>query len=296
MIYFCADDYGISAYGNSRIENCLENGVLNKISIIPNGEITDFKNRLAGRGAQFSLHINLVEGCPLSGSDDVGLLVSEKGYFKYSFIGLLLLSLSSKRKEVEKQVYKEIQSQINFWKETMGSESISIDSHQHTHMIPFIFKTLMRVIEDEGIDVKSIRIPAEPAMPYFVTPSLYFTYNPVGFMKQWLLKLFAFANRKEMKKANLKSAYFMGAMFSGKLSECKINKMLPRYLKLAQKNNRDIEIGFHPGFIKSEDDLIDGSKESFRKFYTSPWREKEYNTLLNLKFEHMKEGQANALH
>ena len=30
MIYFCADDYGVSDYANSRIENCLEKGVLNK--------------------------------------------------------------------------------------------------------------------------------------------------------------------------------------------------------------------------------------------------------------------------
>ena len=42
MIYFCADDYGISEGANSRIENCLENGVLNKISVLPNGKVLDF--------------------------------------------------------------------------------------------------------------------------------------------------------------------------------------------------------------------------------------------------------------
>uniref|UniRef100_UPI00388F739C ChbG/HpnK family deacetylase n=1 Tax=Methanobrevibacter sp. TaxID=66852 RepID=UPI00388F739C len=136
MIYFCADDYGISIDGNRRIENCLKNGVLNKVSVLPNGEISDFKQRLSGSNTTLSLHINLVEGRPLSGPNDIDLLISDNGCFKYSFIGLLFLSISNKRKEFEKQVYTEIQSQIKFWKKAMGETiSVSIDSHQHTHMI-----------------------------------------------------------------------------------------------------------------------------------------------------------------
>ena len=94
MIYFCADDYGISEGANRRIENCLEYGVLNKISVLPNGEISDFKQRLADNNTTLSLHINLVEGRPLSEPNDVDLLISDNGYFKYSFIGLFLCSLS----------------------------------------------------------------------------------------------------------------------------------------------------------------------------------------------------------
>lgn len=284
MIYFCADDYGISACGNSRIINCLENGVLNKVSVLPNGEITDFKKRLSNSDVTLSLHINLVEGCPLSNPSDVNLLISDTGHFKYSFVGLFFLSLSPKRKEFEKQVYTEIQNQIKFWKKAMGENtSISIDSHQHTHMIPLIFETLMRVIRDEDLSVSSVRIPAEPILPYIFTPSLYFEYNPTGLIKQWLLKILAFINRKELKKLKIKSAYFMGIMFSGKLNEARIKKILSFYLKLAEKNNRDIEIVFHPGYVKSGEKLIDGSRQDFSKFYYSSWRNTEYNTLLNFK-------------
>jgi len=285
MIYFCADDYGISTCGNSRIENCLRNGVLNKVSVLPNGEISDFKQRLSGNNTTLSLHINLVEGRPLSGPNDIDLLISDNGYFKYSFIGLFFLSISNKRKEFEKQVYTEIQSQIKFWKKAMGETlSVSIDSHQHTHMIPLIFKTLMRVIEDEGLNVQSIRIPAEPISPYVFTPSLYFEYNPIGLIKQWLLKTFALVNRRELKKSKIQSAYFMGILLSGKLNEARIRKLLPHYLKLAKKHNKNIEIGFHPGYIKSGERSIDGSRQDFSKFYFSPWRNIEYNTLLNFKF------------
>ena len=286
MVYFCADDYGISTYGNSCIENCLENGVLNKVSVLPNGEISDFKQRLSAGNALLSLHINLVEGRPLSCPNDIDLLISESGYFKYSFIGLFFLSISNKRKEFEKQVYKELQSQIKFWKKAMGENiSVSIDSHQHTHMIPLIFKTLMRVIEDEGLNVEYMRIPAEPISPYIFTPSLYFEYNPIGLIKQWLLKILAFANRRELAKSKIQSAYFMGIMFSGKLNEARIRKLLPHYLKLAKKHNKNIEIGFHPGYIKDGEKLLDGSRQDFRKFYYSTWRNTEYNTLLNFNYE-----------
>ena len=286
MIYFCADDYGISEGANSRIENCLENGVLNKISVLPNGKVLDFKKRLSDKDAILSLHINLVEGRPLSGPNDIDLLVSESGYFKYSFIGLVFLSISNKRKEFEKQVYTEIQSQIKFWKKATDENTfISIDSHQHTHMIPLIFKTLMRVIEDEGLNVQSIRIPAEPISPYVFTPSLYFEYNLIGLIKQWLLKTFALVNRRELKKSKIQSAYFMGILFSGKLNEARIRKLLPHYLKLANKYNKNIEIGFHPGYIKDGENLLDGSRQDFRKFYFSPWRNIEHETLINFKFE-----------
>ena len=278
MIYFCADDYGISSQSNTRIEECLKNGVLNKISILPNGNPSDFSERLFGQDVKLSLHLNLIEGFPLSKKEDVSLLVTDKGFFKYSFIGLFFLSIFGNRSLLEKQVYNEIKMQIDFWKKKMGEKTpISIDSHQHTHMIPLIFKTLMRVIREEEVLVEYIRIPAEPILPYIKSPSLYLKYSPVGLIKQWLLKFLNFVNRKEIKKANIKSAAFMGILFSGKLTEDKINKLLPYY----KKQNENIEIAFHPGYLQSGECLIDGCKESFKKFYYSKWRRKEYNTLLN---------------
>ena len=162
--------------------------------------------------------------------------------------------------------------------------SVSIDSHQHTHMIPLIFKTLMRVIEDEGLNVEYMRIPAEPILPYVFTPSLYFEYNPIGLIKQWLLKAFTLVNRRELAKSKIQSAYFMGILFSGKLNEARIKKLLPHYLKLAKKHNKNIEIGFHPGYIKDGEKLLEGSRQDFREFYLSPWRNIENKTLINFRF------------
>ena len=277
MIYFCADDYGISKISNTRIEECLTNGVLNKISVLPNSDALDFKRRLLGENVKLSLHLNLIEGYPLSKKEDVSLLISDKGIFKYSFIGLFFLSIFGNRSLLKKQLYNEIKMQIDFWKKEMGEETpILVDSHQHTHMIPLVFKTLMRVIKEENVEVEYIRIPAEPILPYIKSPSLYFKFRPIGLIKQWLLKFLKFVNRKELKKANIKSALFMGIMFSGQLTEDKINKLLPYY----KKQNENIEIAFHPGYLESRESLIDGFRKDFKKFYYSKWRRIEYDTLL----------------
>lgn len=282
MIYFCADDYGMSDASNRRIENCIQNGILNKVSVLPNGVIPDFKQRLGEKNTEISLHLNLVEGYPLS---KLTLLSDEKGCFKYSFVGLLLLSLSGKRKVLEKELYTEIQSQIKFWKEQMGENtSVSVDSHQHVHMIPLVFKTLMRVIRDENLKVHYIRIPAEPILPYVLTPSLYLSYSPTGLVKQWLLKFLAFVNGKEIKKAAIPTAYFMGVLFSGRMSEKNVSKILPKYIKLAKKKKRNIELGFHPGYSEQGEKLFEGCRAGFSQFYASPWRKTEYDALMNLKF------------
>ena len=280
MIYFCADDYGISTSSNTRIEECLKNGVLNKISILPNGNVSDFSELIFEENVKLSLHLNLIEGSHLSKKDDVSLLVTRNGFFKYSFVGLFFLSVFGNRNLLEKQIYNEIKAQIDFWKNKMGENTpVLIDSHQHTHMIPLVFKTLMRVIKDENVDVEYIRIPDEPILPYIKSLSLYLKYSPVGLAKQWLLKFLNFINRKEFKKSNIKSAAFMGILFSGQLSEDKINKLLPHYMN----QNKNIEIVFHPGYLERGESLIDGCQPSFEKFYYSKWRRVEFNTLISFR-------------
>lgn len=284
MVYFCADDYGLSEQSKVRIEKCLESGVLNQISLLPNGEIGDFKSRLTCKNVRLSLHLNLVEGRPLSKSEDIALLVSKDGFFKYSFIGLFLLSIFGNREKFESQVYKEIKNQLIFWKNTIGSDRpILIDSHQHTHMIPLIFKTLIRVIKDENLQVENIRIPAEPIAPFLLTPSLYFRYKPSGLIKQWLLKFLNLFNKGKLKKSKIYSTLFLGIVFSGNLTEEKIKKILPRYEKKAEKLAQDIEIAFHPGYLEKGESETYGCRKGFEKFYLSNWRKIEYDTLINFK-------------
>ncbi|MBR2861874.1 MAG: ChbG/HpnK family deacetylase [Clostridia bacterium] len=283
MVYFCADDYGIAKQCNNRIEKCLDDGVLNKVSVLPNGETENFKLRLEEKGAKISLHLNLVEGYPLSSPQDVPLLITPQGTFKHSFVGLLFLSLSKNRRDFEKQIYKEIQKQLEFWKTNLGDAPLWLDSHQHVHMIPLVFRTLLKALEDEKIKVEYLRIPSEPILPYLLTPSLYLKLRPINLIKQWLLNFLALVNRKALKKSKIPYAYFMGVAFSGFLTKEKIEKLLPKYLKLAQMHNKDVEITLHPGFLEAGESLSIGCRADFEKFYFSSGRKQEFDTLLNLK-------------
>ena len=75
--------------------------------------------------------------------------------------------------------------------------------------------------------------------------------------------------------------YFIGVMFSGRVTRAKVEKVLPRYKKLAEKHNKSIEIGLHPGYLEGDEELMPGCRPGFKAFYTSPWRKKEYDALMN---------------
>ena len=96
MIYINADDYGLCPSASENILTCLRDGCINKISVFPGSDVSELKETIRQSGSQLALHVNLVEGRCLSRPEKVRLLVDEKGYFKYSFGGLLLLSLVRK--------------------------------------------------------------------------------------------------------------------------------------------------------------------------------------------------------
>ena len=188
MVYFCADDYGISDNISLHIQECVEKGVLDKVSVFPNFNTIDLSKISKNGNIRVSLHLNLVEGKCMADAKEIDLIADANGNFKYTFGGLFKLNLLN-RKKFETQVYNEIKAQVKFWKSILPEHiSFCVDSHQHTHMIPAVFRALTKVLNDEKIVLNYLRIPAEPITPYLKTPSLYLTYNPVNIIKQWLLK------------------------------------------------------------------------------------------------------------
>ena len=172
--------------------------------------------------------------------DEIDLIADKNGNLKHTFGGLLKLSLLHS-KEFEAQVYKEIRAQVLFWKSILPDDTpFCIDSHQHTHMIPAVFRALLKALSDEKINLKHMRIPAEPLLPYIQTPSLYFTYKPINIIKQWLLKFLWLINKSRISEYNIPSSYFFGILFSGEMDEKRVSKILPKYKKLAEKNGKNI--------------------------------------------------------
>lgn len=271
-----------------RIQECLDNGALNKVSVFPNLQQIDLKKILQNKNVMISLHLNLVEGKCMSNTNEIDLLVDKNGNFKHTFGGLFKLGLFNAKK-LETQIYNEIKTQVLFFKNLLPKDiPFCIDSHQHTHMIPAVFKTLLKVLKDEKINVTYIRIPSEPILPYIKTPSLYFTYSPINIIKQWLLKFLWLINKRLPGSSTFHTAYFLGILFSGKMDEKRVNKILPKYIKLAEKNSKDIEVLFHPGFLQKNETDFENKNIVFEDFYLSKNRKTEFDSLIKISERSVK--------
>ena len=282
MIYFCADDYGLCDIASAHIQECIDKGALNKVSIFPNFDRVDLNKINNNKNIRISLHLNLVEGKCMSAPSEIDLLADENGNLKHTFQGLLKLNLLH-RKKFEAQAYKEIKAQVMFWKSILPKDiPFCIDSHQHTSMIPAVFKALLKVLNDEKIDLEHIRIPAEPLLPFIKTPSLYFTYSGINIIKQWLLNFLWLINKKEAKKHNIPISYFLGILFSGEMDEKRVSRILEKYIKLAKKNDKDIEVLFHPGYLDKNEPDFKNKNIVFKKFYLSENRKTEFDSVMKI--------------
>lgn len=292
-IWLHADDFGMCPNATEKIMTCWENGYLDSVSLFPNGNYEDILHLIKKDRLKVRLHLNLVEGKCLSDPKELGLLVDEDGFFRYSFVGLLFLLLSKNRKEAEKQIGMEIEKQIQFFCELTNSKRIGIDSHQHAYMIPAIFRQLCESIEKQQIQLDSLRIPAEPILPFLKHPSLYKTYNPVNIVKNLLLNFFYVINYKRIKSMEIPQSIFMGIWFSGCMDEERIKKVLPDFKNIMKKRNCQLEILFHPGGIHKAEESLD--KRKFAEFYLSPGRQIEAKTLLSAEFYHFVQGDRNKI-
>lgn len=281
MIYLSADDYGLCESASSHIEECVLKG-LTKVSVFPNLEKPDLNRILANKNTKVALHLNLVEGKCMANADKLSLLADQNGNFKNTFGGLFKLNFL-KKKEFKAELEKEIKAQVFFWKSLLPKGApFCIDSHQHTHMIPCVFETLIKVLDEEKVDLDYMRIPVEPLAPYIKTPSLYFTYSPINLIKQWLINFLWLFNKSKAKKLNIKPAYFLGILFSGKVDEKRVTKILPKYIKKAEKSGKDIEVLFHPGFLGEEQLNFKEKNIVFEKFYLSENRKVEYDSIIKI--------------
>ena len=89
----------VSKSVTDNICSTFDNGILTSTSIIPNGHAFkyamkeyNFRSKL-----NLSIHINLVEGKPLSPSEEVSQIIGPNGEFNQSFHGLWLKYFFSKK-------------------------------------------------------------------------------------------------------------------------------------------------------------------------------------------------------
>lgn len=192
-----ADDYALSPNTSREMLDLMLNGILDSISIIPN--MTCFDECMDMLKCQIpdlpflpkmSVHINLVEGLRLSGSD----YTHETPLIQSTWKSLFLASYDPiHRNTVKNQLRSEISAQIKRVQPLIDEciriavsadipciqTRIRIDSHQHTHMIPVVWDALCECLEADHLEPEYIRNSKEPLTPFLKKLSLIPSYVSV---------------------------------------------------------------------------------------------------------------------
>lgn len=292
-IWFHADDYGLTKKQSEKILECYTNGVLNSISVIPNSlnlsEACKLLNDLdSEKKIRRVLHLNFVEGKPLSDLNDVSMLVDEKGYLDKSFIQYFkwnLFKSKACKKELSHQLKIEIRNQLRAVTSENDFNISAIDSHQHYHMIPILFDSMMEVLgEDEfkALKIEDIRISVDPLLPIFNKISMLFKIPVINWVKWLILSLYANRNKRILKGKKITTPIFCGIFFTCEMKYEIVKELLPLYKKYADKKGAALELMFHPGGLEEKRELLDIRRGELEEFYMSDNRDLEAYCLKNI--------------
>lgn len=153
-----ADDYGLCASVNSAVEGLIDAGRLGDVSVLANGVLWESAVLFLNERPQISagVHLNAVEGKPMSSASEVQILTGADG----TFTGLRNLMMRWIRHPFAVTRAVEIE-----WRAQMerllgaGLRLSHADSHQHLHAFPPAWNCALKLCREYG--VASLRLPLE---------------------------------------------------------------------------------------------------------------------------------------
>ena len=297
-----ADDYALTVGTSEDMLSCMEKGQLDSISIVPNMTCFEECMELLYQAIPklpflpaMSVHLDFVEGRSLAGTECVPLLVrAGSNLMGMSWGGLFIASyLPWKRRTAREQLKREIKVQIETAQAAInramelakeqgvpcGQHKMRIDSHQHAHMIPVVWDALIEVIREERYEVEYIRNSKEMLIAFVSETSLWKTYRPINFIKNILLSLYSHKVEQYSKNHNLNSMYLWGLIMSGHMDYDRIAVLYPKIVSRAEKDNRILEILFHPGQMLPDEVSAEIGSEAAEDFYLREDRHVEMDAL-----------------
>ncbi|MEZ3444037.1 MAG: ChbG/HpnK family deacetylase [Lachnospiraceae bacterium] len=290
-IWFHADDFGVTTGQSERILDCYQNGALNSISVIANTPVLEETLEILNRAdpdktrIRRVLHLNFVEGKPLSGAENVPDLVDSSGYFDKSFFRFFEWNYGkrgARRRGLVRQIKSEITAQLRAVTSVCDYGITAIDSHQHYHMIPIVFDSLMEVLmekEFEHLRIHQIRIPVDPATPLMHDAQMRRGVPKINWVKWCVLKIYVGRNTKVLRGRGIESPVFFGMFYTCEMKKEVVEALLPAYVAYADKKDQDLELMFHPGNLTVRHELLDARSEELVAFYMSDNRSYEAECL-----------------
>jgi chitin disaccharide deacetylase len=257
-----ADDFGLHSSINEAIEKGFQDGLLTSASIIANGPSFSEAVNIAKRNPNLGigLHFNIIEGKSIASENNVASLLDEGGMFfeNYNKLSKRIMFGQVRLEEIEKELEAQIKHCTN-----SGLTLTHIDSHQHLHMLPKIYKILVKVSNKYGIN----------KFRYLNPPFVDFSFSQ---QFKTFLSIFFKIFKSKFAYNVITPDYFIGFFNSGNLKCGYIIDVLSKI------NSGVIEIGFHPGLDNVQ---LTKSFPNWNKYYdyTFDW-ESEYSTITNPKF------------
>ncbi len=287
-----ADDFGITLGQSRRILECCSampggRGALNSLSILANSPNFDECARLLdGRpeSLRVGVHLNFVEGRCVADPADVPMLVDGRGVFRQGYGGLMAASAlhgAELARQVEIEAAAQVARVTERFPELAGA--LRLDGHQHTHLIPAVFRGVLAVAARPEYDLEYLRIPAEPARP-FSQAGVAGTIEPINRVKRGLLNYLWKRDRRVFEAAGLgsyaeKSAVFCGLSFSGHMDEKRVAAVFPRLKEVADARGMDLELLFHPGRVDAPEHCLNPGLPGFVEFSCGEGRDVEHDAL-----------------
>ena len=293
-----ADDYALTKNTSEEILECMRAGKLDSISIVANTSCFDECMDMLYSAVptlpflpKMSVHINLVEGLSLADQEFGPYLDFSWGkLFLYSYI---LPPGSRIRTGIKKEIAAQIDkcmSAINRCIEIAGAGNVGcsqkklrLDSHQHTHHLPLVWKAMTEVINEKGYEVEYIRCSREPLTVFLSAPDLFKTYRPVNAVKNMILALYSGKIDRFCQKRGLTKMYLWGLLMSGKMDRLRVERLKEAMEKKAYAAGRDLEILFHPGIALRGEMSKEINPSAAEEFYLNSNRTLEKDAVLTFQ-------------
>ena len=242
------DDFGRSDNISKKILKCIKFGYVNSVSVMVGFTKKNLHKKLLKTKIKTKLHINLTE----NSQKYLRTIVKLKNL---NFFNLLFAN-----KSLKKNLKKRIDLQFKNYIKIYGNKKLSIDGHQHVHIIPWIHNY---ITNKKNISIKEIRYPDEKINIYGYENlfKIQFYRNLIALFLVKILILFL--------KRKKKSPVFFGLLYSGMYNE----KILIKNFKHVDKK-KETEILIHGGYTNnSERNLF---QKKFFDYYTNKSSKVQY--------------------
>lgn len=274
-----ADDIGLSKDITNHILDSLDNGIVDRTSIIVNGFYSEqAAEELNKRNMLPFLHLNLSEGSPITKSEEIKNKICKNQNLNISFFSSEIRWLFSSKKEKKKLYFalsEEIKKQIEKYKEFFPKNHlIKIDGHENIHMSPLIFYILLKLSGE--LKISEVRLPREKFR--FIFFNLFNVKLYINFIKAFILNFLALIYFTKLRKKNISfEKVFHGVVLSGKMKL----KNLKRLFSYYQKNPEEaVTILLHPGYSSEDEENLWNNRKRW-KYYNNQERLIEYKLATN---------------